>query len=262
MSWLGPVLGFVGGMMDRADRAKDAKANTPKALRAALEEAGYNPLLMPNIAGTQGAGYAPQMGSNMNALASTLAFSDSEQNALKLRATEMEQENEFLQRQLQRQTLTPDVPGIYDAGETSEQGYGNGTPDIPFDRNYPSPDLFSISGTGPDRFHRNEAPIGTMFGLDFYGSGAISSGGTFEEMLGDGPMNWMLAPFIVADAVGHTVGKLQQERQGDQWFERELERQREMEKNARRLGPSTRPVRNPRRNYDPWFPFFPQSLPN
>lgn len=116
--FLGPLLGLFGGIMDHGARARDAKANTPKALRAALEEAGYNPLLMPNIAGTQGAGYAPQMGSNMNALASTLAFSDSEQNALRLRATEIEQENEFLQRQLQRQTLTPDVPGIYPTTET------------------------------------------------------------------------------------------------------------------------------------------------
>lgn len=116
--------GILGGLLDNGQRKRDAYNNSPEGIRKNFEAAGFNPLLgfTGNGNGT-GAQYAPTMGST---IANSIAVAQDqrlEERALKIQQSQLEMQNQRLQRDLENAKLRPNVPGIY--GDRNAQQRNN-----------------------------------------------------------------------------------------------------------------------------------------
>lgn len=115
----GSALSFIGGRQNRkaqqAMHAQDSYNNSPQGIRANAEEAGFNPLTVLTSGRSFGAGYAPVFGNEYAALGQGIQDFVDGLSAEKAQVSKLEQENARLQKLVQRNTLTPPVPGVYGA---------------------------------------------------------------------------------------------------------------------------------------------------
>lgn len=215
---------LAGGLIDNKERRKDAYANSPQGIREAAEAAGFNPLAVLGLAGNFGAGYAPTMGAKIaNGIAAAM---DQNQYAdqLGIQKARLEMENRELNARLEESKFNAGTGGVY-----GSETYANGNPkrDVDGDRisadDITGSDLATdrIDGpSGPTDYNPNVAPKATFAGVDWYGSGAISSGQAFEDAIGEFDILGFnpITPFIVADAVGFTAGNQYSQRKADKTY--------------------------------------------
>lgn len=113
------LLGFIGGSKNRKSQerihAQDTYNNSPQGIRANAEEAGFNPLTVLTSGRSFGAGYAPVFGNEYAALGQGIDDALSGLTAERAQVSALESENQRLQKLVQRNTLTPPVPGVYGA---------------------------------------------------------------------------------------------------------------------------------------------------
>ena len=113
------LLGFIGGSKNRKSQermhAQDTYNNSPQGIRANAEEAGFNPLTVLTAGRSFGAGYAPVFGNEYAALGQGIDDALSGLAAERAQVSALETENSRLQKLVQRNTLTPPVPGVYGA---------------------------------------------------------------------------------------------------------------------------------------------------
>jgi hypothetical protein len=102
---------------EKDERSKDRYMNSPEGIRKNAEKAGFNPLVFAGPGTGTGVGYAPTMGSsiaNSWALAGeAIGGGISQKLAEKSQLTELQQENERLEKLAERSILNPKVQGIY-----------------------------------------------------------------------------------------------------------------------------------------------------
>ena len=111
---------------DFADRTSD-----PAYIRKRAEAAGFNPLTAPGgntaVPGAAGAGassaqtHAPQIGYQATNLGALALSAHSEAVALANQKAQLEMEAERLAQIVERQTLTPQVPGVYHHGRAARR---------------------------------------------------------------------------------------------------------------------------------------------
>lgn len=216
----------------RADRAADAAANSPSAIRKSFEEAGFNPLLgiSPNANST--AGYAPTMGggfttapdfmgSAMANAGSAIAEGFYQNSQQQIAKTQLEMENRRLEHLIEQTTLRPTVAGIYgDRNGTTGKSVRpvsnlpdkTGRSTSPFDGSRLPSDVADLAskpnsdGNSPSDFNENIVPRASFFGVNWVGSGNFSSGQTVEDAIGEGPLQWAVSPLIALDMVSNTLG--------------------------------------------------------
>lgn len=187
------------------------KANRPKAQVRQWEKAGINPVFgltsgayVPHQAATVGDAYAHAGAAIQKAL--NLHHDDV------LAETELKKENEKLKEQL-AEVVTPREP-------TNMERYGGlvPLPDQGGANGYVQGAGGAVSGgSGGNGFaddpivlgeptlpEKNERALFTLGGINFVGSGNISSGETFETALGESPFSWLAAPAVFGDALGAT----------------------------------------------------------
>ncbi|MDE4061950.1 hypothetical protein [Phaeobacter gallaeciensis] len=115
----GSALSFIGGRKNRKSQeamyAQDSYNNSPQGIRANAEEAGFNPLTVLTSGRSFGAGYAPVFGNEYAALGQGIDDALSGLTAERAQVSALETENARLQKLVQRNTLTPPVPGVYGA---------------------------------------------------------------------------------------------------------------------------------------------------
>lgn len=113
----GAILGIgaslIGARRQQKQRDKELEVQSPAALRASREAAGFNPLFNPAAGGVPSLGYAPQIGHNIStagAIANQF-FSDKKEH--KLQTSRLELENRRLDQLIKRTILNSKVAGVY-----------------------------------------------------------------------------------------------------------------------------------------------------
>lgn len=212
------IAGLAGSLLGanrQRQEAKDARMfnerqTDPAYIRQRYEAAGFHPIL--GLGGPVASAVTSNFGSIIANGFGSFGRAVQEDQALKLQATALEQENERLRRRNERMMLHPETGGIYGRNrEAREAG----------PLHYPSRDnagrdlAGGVSGgvrgglrqdgvpvTSPRRLH---VPAWRAFGTDYYPSGRFSDAQSFEDSGAEG-LSWLLSPFAVGDTVGHTWG--------------------------------------------------------
>ena len=244
-SLIGGALGLLGASKQRKEQRRINEANRPVNQVREWEEAEINPIF-----GLSSGSYVPHqaasIGDAYSEAGARFGQAFDQYRAEKLAQTELKQENTKLREKLD---------AIYDAGEVSylkqyagllplpTQGEINGqsnrqnsgpvSGDLDGASNLsPKSALRSARAGGagdPSDYTDVKAPA-VKLGIPWTGSGAISSGESFEDALGDNPLSWVSAPLVLGDMIGHTIGQGVSRRQQrkadkamDEWFRRERE---------------------------------------
>lgn len=195
-------------------RSEDIARQTPEAIRASMESAGFNPLMGVDkanagvgsygTAARSGVGYGPTFGSSVaNAMSIGLDGFQKEQ-VLEIQRTQLDLENKRLNETIRMNRLNPKVGGIYGSNRSGIQSLSDSVGRHV--ASSPRPRSPIGSRTGPIGNNKNESPLFTLFGVDMYGSGAISNGETFEAAIGEttGAIGWLTASMIASDAIWNT----------------------------------------------------------
>jgi len=195
----------IGGVISRRN-AKDARKfnerqTDPAYIRQRYEAAGFHPLL------GLGDPVASAVTSNFGFIVAR-GFGDfgravQEDQALKLQATALEQENERLRQRNERMMLHPETGGIYHgSAKVRPRDVSQSRSDMGRDE----PDGVSVRADGVEVTppKRLETPAFKMFGRHYYASGNFSSAETFEDSVGELGSAIMGIP-IFFDTVGHTA---------------------------------------------------------
>lgn len=116
----GAILGLAGSLIgakkDSDARKRSDYMNSPQGIRSNAEEAGFNPLVFAGPGTGTGAQYAPTMGSIISNGFAAAADSFNQEKQLRLQRSQLEMENERLNKVVQETTLTPKISGIYGNG--------------------------------------------------------------------------------------------------------------------------------------------------
>jgi len=115
-SLIGLGLGLIGANKDRKQRQQEVADGKPDAIRRDYEAAGFNPLL--GIGGSSGVGYAPTFGSALGNIGAQLANHDLQTQQLSLQKTELEQQNQRLNKLVKQTTLRSNRPSALQASHT------------------------------------------------------------------------------------------------------------------------------------------------
>jgi hypothetical protein len=198
-------------------------------IRNKAEAAGFNPLTALTSAPGQAMQGANYMGSAIADAGLMLAdaFSQSKrgQNLSKVQA-----ENDKLKERVESLTLRPKVGGVYAARQavpTVRQALGvkgassasTGSPVSAnaFDRMANSPFAGTVVGpdddnlTGPQLSVKKDVPAFRLFGHDFYGTGAFSTGEQLESGVGESEIvSTLYAPLVITDAALNEANKTYQ----------------------------------------------------
>jgi hypothetical protein len=198
---------LLGGILNNKQRNKEIRMSDPAYIRKRAEAAGFNPLLFTNQA-FQNSSNVPTFGSAVadagHFLGEGLLRNEEMKGEQALRITELQQQNERLTELMRRTTLNPASRSIYANSVSSRGDDGSGTSNSGSD----AADTFdaATANPAPTALSPNTVPVFTLGGIDFRGSGRVSSGSTFEESLGDTPLQWAIAPLIASDMLGYTGG--------------------------------------------------------
>lgn len=213
---LGAGTQLIGGVMgQRAERkAIDAQNeyNSPAAIRARAEGAGFNPLsfIGPGVGNQTATGGSNYMGAAIADAGLMLADSMSRKKESQ-QVSALQAQNQKLQDHIQSLTLRPKVGGIYAQRQaTPTVGQALGVSDGSalkaselVSKNSPfAADLVGPAGddlTGSQLAVKQDVPAFRMFGHDFYGSGLFSTGQQLEDAVGElGALAF--APLLLGDA--------------------------------------------------------------
>jgi hypothetical protein len=218
---------------EKDERSKDRYMNSPEGIRKNAEKAGFNPLVFAGPGTGTGVGYAPTMGSsiaNSWALAGeAIGGGISQKLAEKSQLTELQQENERLEKLAQRSILNPKVQGIYgNARHVGKQGsssvgsggarakgvpasLGDSSRDDPYVRG-----AFSDLSKPVGSIRKENPPVDTtlqpisLLGMTLRGTGTTSSAARVEDNAGDvGGSLWGLpvaADYLVG-TYSHNIGR-------------------------------------------------------
>lgn len=104
---------LLGGLIDGKARERDAYRNSPQGIRASAEAAGFNPLTVLSSGRNFGSGYTPRMGATIANGIAAGADNWTREKALAMEKTQLEVENQRLQKQANNAILNPNVTGIY-----------------------------------------------------------------------------------------------------------------------------------------------------
>ncbi|WP_201151509.1 hypothetical protein [Rhodovulum sulfidophilum] len=207
---------LLGGLFGSKKKAKYVVPDYGK-IRARAEAAGFNPLTAltsaPGAVASAGQNYMGQAIADAGLLLADGLAKKAEKTGELQKARE---QNAQLKERVQQLTIRPRVGGIYANNVNTPSiraavGGANGksrssSDQASLDLSGDSPWAGSVHGpdsgerTGPQLAVARDVPAFRAFGHDFYGSGAFSTGQQGEDAFGEGPVTWLLSPFVAADA--------------------------------------------------------------
>jgi len=244
-----------GGQIDRDQRNKELAMQDPSYIRERFESAGFNPLLGIGNA-LSGLSYAPSMGQSIANAGSIMADGFHKSSLLKIQRTELDLENRRLNAQIKNMSLNRKVGGVY-SRKGSRLGSANNKMKMPNDPNIdaryddpPVPTFLKDFGGENMPYNEKVLPVFRAFGTNFYGSGAFTSGQTFEDAAGEGPLSWIHGVAVVGDAVLNTLTH-------SPWYSSHLDKRNKILTNAVLNSPPSEPAptrfpykaKAPRSNY-------------
>ena len=234
---LGGMIGngrTTGGQLREQRRVKMQELRqTPTNIRVGAERAGFNPLVFAGPMSPGGYQATPGIGMGDAVSRAAMAFGDGLDRAeqTKIQLAQLEQENERLSQMAERLKLDANVPGIYGPRSGNRQAPNNGQAQPSQSTRRPmgqesetevvdNSEFHKLTQPiSPDRrlkFNKDELPKVRMWGLDWQGSGAMSTGATFEDALGESEVvSTIMAPLVGADMVGGTVRRQHMEANND-----------------------------------------------
>lgn len=222
---------LVGTAVDAAARKRDEYNNSPAGIRARAEAAGFNPLLFVGPGTGTGAGYAPRMGANFANSIALAADQMGNQRQLEMQKAQLEMQNARLNERVRKATLTPKVRGQYQNGRSAtDRGKGRDSDDVDGPVLSDAQRLAASAAAGdgkPLQYSDGAAPALKVGGVQFYGSGATSSGEQIEDALGEGPLSWLATLAIPGDLAGAKVKDIVTSRRNDKLWKKAMRAQAE-----------------------------------
>ncbi|MBW4983471.1 hypothetical protein KZZ07_13060 [Mameliella sp. CS4] len=230
-SLLGGLFGGPDPVGQQIGLQKSLDKQRPGWIRYGAEKAGFNPLVFAGPTGL--AGTLPTgpglMGDAIARAGAAISDGFSEKAQLDMQKAELEVERQRLEALREEVKLAPNVPGIYNGNRQAGSGVGgrqSGGSAAPAGAAKPAGPDWELRPDGPSELNKNIAPRFSMFGKDFRGSGAFSSGEVFEDAIGENLLlSTLTAPLVFSDSVGHTYGtdaeKRKDSRLMSEWLYRE-----------------------------------------
>lgn len=236
-----PALTLAGTVLGANAQRRENEAarahSDPQAVRDRYEAAGFNPLLGIMNGSAQPTYPNQSMGSIISNGLAVVGDQFQEHRRLEAQIAQQQVENERLERQLQNQILRPKVPGIY--SNERRNAFGQNNIGVHAGSDFVSGSgVAGVSGSGasieerpPSLPEKNEKALFTLGGINFVGSGQYSTGGQFEEAVGENPLlSWPYAMAVFGDAVGSTYVDYM-------WKNSPKWRQRQIDKAKRKISP-------------------------
>lgn len=221
---IGAGASLIGGALSRKDQrsAQDRtdKYNDPKAIRKRYEAAGFNPIIGIENASPlqQPSGWQPTMGSAIANAGLALQSGLQDKQALEIEASRLAMEKERLEKLLTKETIRPDVGGMY-AGREQMPAVRESVvkgPGMTF--GHPI-----SSDTGPliyeDELQRYDVPTGGApgeahiyhrnlpGGIPYY-SERPGMGQRVEDESGELLAAPMMLPYVISDAYHNSRGEI------------------------------------------------------
>ncbi|TXG97570.1 MAG: hypothetical protein E6R08_06710 [Nevskiaceae bacterium] len=206
----GSLLGGLFGKSKTISAGDNMYSHVGGVMQAA-ERFGFNPLTLLGVTPGMGQVVSPQnymgqaIADSALLVADSIAAKKADQTAKK--AQDLEAANAKLNSQIRDLTLRPKIGGVYAQRQSSptlrqalgaeDETSGEATAGLPGD---------SDASRVPDDFVGG-IPRVTLFGKTYEGSGAMSSGQTIEDALGDSLTAEFVMPAVGADMALYTWGK-------------------------------------------------------